>query len=168
MSKRQHCFILHRGDDRQRVWHRHGDKCGVTTGATWSLWKGWWDLGWHFSYGKTELVQINGTSNATKYHAEILARHLMPSWDALCYRRALHFILLDSNCTPHTAWLVTARLVRSVSGSLGSLVSSLDYGIHDSIKVTRIIPCPTKAPDFKSNECLKSSEAPIEIEYHSQ
>ena len=33
VSKLQHYFILHLGDGRQRVWHRHGGTCWVTTGA---------------------------------------------------------------------------------------------------------------------------------------
>ena len=82
----------------------------------------WGDI---FDMAGQELVQINGTSNATKYHAKILARHLLLYWDSLGHQKAPHFILLDNNCTPHTAQLVMARLVPAPSS--GSLRSRLTW-----------------------------------------
>ena len=49
-------------------------------------------------------MQINnGTSNATKYHATILASHLQPYWDALGYQRAPHVFFVAQLHTPHGA-----------------------------------------------------------------
>ena len=83
-----------------------------------------------------------------------LTRHWMPqstmqkSWPVTCCRSGMLWAtreLLTSFC-----WTTTAHPTQ-----------------RDSINVTRMLPWPILAPDFKSFECLKSSEAPIEMEYYS-
>ena len=95
-------------------------------------------------------MQINGSFNSTKYYTEIMAcrRSLaaVPGWTGPLMNSSIHFVEHQLH-TPHIA---------------------TDYGIHDSINVTRMLPWHTKAPDFKNIECMKSSEAPTEIEIESQ
>ena len=126
VSKRQHCFTLHLGDDRQHVWHRHEEICWVTTGATWCQWRGGriWD----------DIFNMVGRSWCR------LTGHRMPqnttqkSWpvtgcrtgDALGHQRAPHFILFDNNAHPtqrdwlRLDWFRPRRQVRCVRGWLGS------------------------------------------------
>ena len=113
--------------------------------------------------------------------------HRMPqsttqkSWPVTCCRTGMLWPtreLLTSSCWTTTAhptqrdrlqldWFQSRRQVCWVHGWLGLMVSSLGYVIHDSINVTKVLPWPIKANDFKSIECLKSSEAPVEMEYYS-
>ena len=171
VSKRQHCFILHLGDGRQRVWHRIGEPCWVTTGATWCQWRGGRISG--------DIFYMTGRSWCR------LTGHWMPqsttqnTWPVTCCRTGMLWAtreLLTSFCwtTAHPTqrdwvrsdWFQPRRQVL-FAADFGLMVSRLGYGIHDSINVTKMLPCPTKAPDFKNIECLKSSEAPIEMEYYN-
>ena len=138
--KSQHCFILHLGDGRHRAWHRHGESCWLSTGATWFLWRGWKGLGDIFKMAGRSWYRLTG--------------HRMPqsttqkSWPVTGCRTGMLWAtreLLTSFC-----WTTTAHPKQ-----------------RDSINVTWMFPWPTEAPDFKSIECLKSFEAPIEMGYYS-
>ena len=113
-----------------------------------------------------------------------LTGHRMPqsttqkSWPVTCCRTGILWAtreLLTSFCWTTTAhptehdWLCSDWFQprRQVCCVRGWLVSSQGCGIHDSINVNRMPPWSTKATDFKSIEGLKSSEAPIEMEYYS-
>ena len=142
VSKRRHCFILHLGDGKQRAWHQLGSHAELLLEQRGACGGGSRIFGWHFKYGRTGLVQINGTSNATKYHLKILARHLLPYWDALGHQKAPHFSLLDNNCTPHTARLVTARLVSAPSqGVLRSRLTWVSHGVQSRLRHARLNKC---------------------------
>ena len=59
-----------------------------------------------------KLTKHQMPQSTTKYHAVIMARHFLPYRDALAPRGVPHFILLDNNCTHHTARLVTAYITQ--------------------------------------------------------
>ena len=68
--------------------------------------------------------------------------------DALGLQRAPHFILLDNNCTPHTARLVTARLVPAPSpGLLRSRLIwvSRSCGVQSKLWHARLNKCDQNA-----------------------
>ena len=62
---------------------------------------------------------------------------------------------------PGCSGLPRSSSLHFVGQQLHTPRSATGYGIHNSINMTNMLPWPTKAPDFKIIECLKSSEAPI-------
>ena len=80
--------------------------------------------------GRTDLVQINGTLNATKYRD--LAHHVVPYRDAGGHQRGPQFMLVDDNCTPRRARLTTAYL--------------------NQCNINRMLPWPAKSPDINCIE----------------
>ena len=151
VSKRQHCFILHLGDGRQRVWHRHsgshvelllaqrGASVCVCVCVVW------------VGGGVGGLVDIFKMAGRSWYR---LTGHRMPqtttqkSWPVTC-------------CCYVMLW-ATKKLLASFCWT--TIAHPKQCG---SINVTRMLSWPTKAPNFKSIECLKSFEAPIEMGYYS-
>ena len=163
VSKRQHCFILHLGDGRQCVWHRHGEPCWVTTSATWRQWRGWED------FSVTFLIWQGG-AGADQRDIEchkVPRKNLGPSLAAVLgcsgppESCSLHFVGQQLH-TPHSAtgysktgFSPVARFA-GFAADLGLMVSSLGYGMHDSINVTRMLPWPTKAHEHWMFEVICS------------
>ena len=115
-------------------------------------------MGSHAALLSTQRGAFGGVVGFLGWHFNIcrLTGHRMPqntrqkSWSFTCCRIGMPLAtreLLTSFC-----WTTTSH-------------SATGYSIHDSINATRMLPWITKAPDFKSIECLKSSEAPVEMEY---
>ena len=98
VSKRQHCFILHPGDGRQCLWHRHGEPCWVTTGATWCQWRGgriWGDI---FNMAGWNWCKLTGH--------RIPQSTTQKSWPVICCRTGMLWAtreLLTSFCCTTTA-----------------------------------------------------------------
>ena len=90
----------------------------------------------HFQYARTELLHINGTSNATQYHGEVMSRHLQ------CCRTGMLWVtklLPSSFCKTKTAHPTQARRVTAYMTQYNAI---------------RMLSRPAKAPDLKYTECL--------------
>ena len=93
-------------------------------------------LGRHTYYDRAVLVQINGKLNAKKHHEEIMTRYLLLHRDSLGHQRAHEFILLDDNCAPHKARLVTVYLTQRSASRTNKNKHTTNRGLSSGH------PCP--------------------------
>ena len=142
-------FVLYPSDYTKRVWHQHGEPrrsevllqhCETYGGGGRKF------LGGLSCDGRIDLVKINGTLNATKYHDEILAHHVVQYRDALGNPGGPKCILVDDSYTP-----------------------TPHYSISDPMHHQQNATLACQVPWYKLlRECLESSETDAESPHHSQ
>lgn len=101
-------FCLRKGDGREKVWRRQGERYTDSCIARKTAFNGGGVMVWGgiCSQGKTQLVVVNGNMNAVQYQQQILDPVAIP------YLRTMgnNAIFQDDNARPHRARLITDHL----------------------------------------------------------